>query len=82
MHYGGFMKSITISLEKMDSIHRFVKIVEKYPFDIDIKSKRYVIDAKSLLGVCSLDTSIPVTLEIHSDNCDKLIQELDPFIVR
>jgi len=76
------MKSVTINLEKMDTIHRFVKIVEKYPFDIDLRSSRYVIDAKSLLGICSLDTSKPITLEIHSDNCDKLIQELDPFLVK
>ena len=74
------MKVVKINLDKMDSIHRFVKIVEKYPFDIDLKSNRYVIDAKSLLGVCSLDTSKPITLEIHSDDCATLIQELNPFI--
>jgi phosphotransferase system HPr-like phosphotransfer protein len=76
------MKSVKIVLDKMDSINRFVKIVEKYPFEMDLKSSRYVIDAKSLMGVCSLDTSRPITLEIYSDNCDKLLAELDSYIVK
>lgn len=76
------MKTINIRLDKMDSIHRFVKIVEKYPFEIDLKSNRYVIDAKSLLGVCSLDTSKPISMDIHSDNCDDLLKEIDSFIVK
>ena len=75
------MKTIQIKLDKMDAIHKFVKIVEKYPFDIDLKSNRYVIDAKSLLGVCSLDTSTPITMEIHTDKCDALLAEIKNFIV-
>ena len=57
----------------------FVTIVQKYPYDIDLKHGKYVVDAKSILGIFSLDLSKPVTLEIHSDNCDDLLQELKPF---
>lgn len=66
----------------MEAIHRFVKIVEKYPYDIDLKNTRYVVDAKSLLGVCSLDTTKPILLEIHSDNCQDLLDELESFIAK
>jgi phosphotransferase system HPr-like phosphotransfer protein len=75
------MKTFKIKLEKMEAINRFVKIVEKYPYDIDIKSDRYIVDAKSLLGVCSLDTTKPVLLEINSKSCDDLIKELADFIL-
>ncbi|MCL1944816.1 MAG: HPr family phosphocarrier protein [Firmicutes bacterium] len=76
------MKSIKIKLDKLENIHTFVKIVEKFPFDIDLKSGRYVIDAKSLLGVCSLDTSQEIIMEIHSEQYDKLLQELNDYIIK
>ncbi len=75
------MKSVKISLSMAESVKQFVNIVSKYPYDIDLRSARYVIDAKSLLGIFSLDLSKPVVLEIQSDNCDDLLKELKPFVV-
>lgn len=75
------MKSVKISLGMAESVKRFVNIVGSYSYDIDIRSGRFLIDAKSLLGIFSLDLSKPVVLEIHSDNCDDLIKDLKPFIV-
>ena len=73
------MKSLQISLLMTSQVSQFVTIVQKYPYDIDLKHGKYVVDAKSILGIFSLDLSKPVTLEIHSDNCDDLLQELKPF---
>ncbi len=75
------MKSVKISLSMAESVKKFVGIVSKYPYDIDLRSARYVIDAKSLLGIFSLDLSKPVVLEIQSDNCDDLLNELKPYVV-
>jgi phosphotransferase system HPr-like phosphotransfer protein len=63
-----------------ESVKRFVSIVSKYPYEIDLRSGRFVIDAKSLLGIFSLDLSKPIVLEVHSDSCADLIAELAPFI--
>ncbi|MCL2370264.1 MAG: HPr family phosphocarrier protein [Firmicutes bacterium] len=76
------MKSIKISLSMAENVKKFVNIVGKYPYDLDLKSGRFVIDAKSLLGIFSLDLSKPVVLDIHSDKCDDLIKELTPYAVK
>lgn len=76
------MKSISISLKMMESVKEFVNIVSKYNYDVDLRSGRFVIDAKSIMGIFSLDLSKPVVLEIHSDKCDDLIADLKNFIVK
>ena len=76
------MKSIKVSLSMAENVKKFVSVVSKYPYDIDLHSGRFVIDAKSLLGIFSLDLSKPIVLEIYSDKCDDLIAELDSFIVK
>ena len=48
---------------------------------MDLRSGRYVVDAKSILGIFSLDLSKPVTLEIYDDNCDDLLEEIKSFVV-
>ncbi len=75
------MKSVQIALKMAQNVKEFVNTVQKYSYDIDLRSGRYIVDAKSILGIFSLDLSKPITLEIHSDNCDDLIKELKPFIV-
>ena len=74
------MKSVTINLKMAENVKEFVSIVEKYAFDIDLRSGRFIVDAKSILGIFSLDLSKPVVLQAHSDNCDELLAELKPFI--
>ena len=73
------MKSIQISLIMTSHVSAFVAIVQKYPYDIELKHGKYVVDAKSILGIFSLDLSKPLTVEIHSDDCDDLLEELKQF---
>ena len=75
------MKSIQISLQLASSVKEFVNIVQKQAFEIDLRCDRYVVDAKSILGIFSLDLSKPINVEIHSDDCEELIKELKPFQV-
>ena len=73
------MKSVTISLSEAELVKSFVNLVNKYDCDMDLRSGRFVVDAKSILGIFSLNLSSPLTLEIHCDSCDQLIEELKPF---
>ena len=75
------MKSIEVRLSTIADVQEFVGIVARTPIDIDLCSGRYVVDAKSIMGIFSLDLMNPITLTAHSDNCDKIMEELKPFIV-
>jgi phosphotransferase system HPr-like phosphotransfer protein len=75
------MKSIRISLEMTKKVTDFVMITQDYPDEILVKSGKYVVDGKSLLGLFSLDLSNPVTVEIYSSDCEKLLNDLKRFEV-
>ena len=76
------MKSVKISLNSIDAVKSFVNTVSKYESDFDLVSGRYVIDAKSFMGIFSLDLSKPIELNIHSeDQFDEIIESLKPYIV-
>lgn len=76
------MKSAVIKLSLVENVNNFVNIVSRYPFEMDLRAGRHVVDAKSILGIFSLDLSKPITLEIYNDECDSLLKEIDSFIVR
>ena len=57
-----------VNLNKTNSINKFVENISKYECDIDIIKGNYIIDAKSLMGIFTLDLSEDVTIEIHSDD--------------
>ena len=75
------MKTTQISLNSIDKVKKFVGIISKFDHDFDLVSGRYVIDAKSIMGIFSLDLSKPITLEVYADHCDDLMEELKPFII-
>ena len=73
------MKSTTISLEVAQRVKEFVAITQACEFEILLKSGKYVVDAKSILGIFSLDLSKPLTVEIYSDDCAELLKKLEKF---
>ena len=73
------MKSVQISLQMASQVKTFVSIVQKYSYEIDLRSDRYVVDAKSILGIFSLDLSKPINVEIHSADCEDLLKDLKQF---
>ena len=73
------MKSIKISLEMAQRVKEFVNIKQDYPFEILLKSGKYIVDAKSILGIFSLDLSQPITVEIYADSCDEILEKLKAF---
>jgi phosphotransferase system HPr-like phosphotransfer protein len=77
---GWTMKSVTIRLSLVENVNKFVNIVSRYPFEMDLRAGRHVVDAKSILGIFSLDLSRPITLEIYSDECQELMKDIQPFM--
>ena len=74
------MKTFTVVLNSINDVKNFVNIVTKYSFDIDLTSGRYVVDAKSIMGIFSLDLTKPIKVEVHTEDCDALESELAPYI--
>ncbi len=74
------MKSITLLLNTTESVKTFVNVVSRYDFDMDLRCGRYVVDAKSILGIFSLDLNRPVVLEVHAEECDDLINAISKYI--
>lgn len=75
------MKSIKVSLAVAQDVKEFVNVTQSSDVEILLKSGKYVVDAKSILGIFSLDLSKPLTVEIYSDNCDALLEKLKAFAV-
>ncbi len=76
------MKTVHISLNSIDKVKAFVNEITKFDNDFDLVSGRYVIDAKSIMGIFSLDLSKPIELNIHSEsNVDEILAALAPYIV-
>ncbi len=70
------MRVVDITLKGNEQISALVNITNRYPFTIQLRQGRYIVDGKSILGVCSLDRSKPITVEIYSDHCETLIEDL------
>ena len=76
------MKTVQISLNSIDKVKSFVNDITKFNNDFDLVSGRYVIDAKSIMGIFSLDISQPIDLNIHAEGDDsEIMKALEPYII-
>lgn len=74
------MKNCEIFLKSIIDVKNFVNIVNSCDFDIDLESGRYVVDAKSIMGIFSLDLSKPIMMRIHTDDNEEIMEKLKPFL--
>ena len=72
-----------VMLNSIDKVKAFVNDISKYDFDFDLVSGRYVIDAKSIMGIFSLDLSKPINLNVHAEgsSLDEVLKVLAPYII-
>ena len=77
----GHMQTVNIRLSTIEDIRNFVAAVLAFDFEIDLQSGRYVIDAKSIMGIFSLDLMNPIRLIAHTDDAEKLFAKIKPFVV-
>lgn len=77
------MISLKVSLKTVRDVQDFVHICTRFDtIDIDVVSGRFSIDAKSIMGLFSLDLSKPLTVNIHADQADDIKAALDRFLVQ
>ena len=75
------MKEIKIKLSNVQDIREFVNVVILADYDVDLVQGRYVIDAKSIMGIFSLDLLSPIDLVAHTDNADAFFEKIAKFTV-
>ena len=76
------MKTVQISLNSIDKVKSFVNDITKFDNDFDLVSGRYVIDAKSIMGIFSLDLSKAIDLNIHAEeNIDEILEVLAAYML-
>lgn len=74
------MHTLTIKLNSIDKVKEFVRVITAFDNDFDLRSGRYTVDAKSILGIFSLDLSKPIELDVFGkENLDEVIEALKPF---
>lgn len=77
------MTKVKVNINSIDKVKNFVNIISRFDNDFDLVSGRYVIDAKSIMGIFSLDLSHDLELVIQHDNdVDEILKALDEFIVK
>ena len=75
------MKTIKISLNSIDKVKSFVNDISGFNAEFDLVSGRYVIDAKSIMGIFSLDISKPIDLIVHTDaDNEDIMAALKPYL--
>ncbi|MBP7319722.1 MAG: HPr family phosphocarrier protein [Lachnospiraceae bacterium] len=75
------MQTVQISLNSIDKVKSFVNEIAQFDYDFDLISGRYVIDAKSIMGIFSLDLSKPITLNVHTDQTEEVFEKLAPYLI-
>ncbi len=75
------MKKIQITLRTIQDIRKFVNAVTLLDYEVDLEQGRYIVDAKSIMGIFALDTLSPINLVAHSDDTDEFFDAIKEFIV-
>ena len=75
------MREVHIVLKGIEDVRKFVKEVILLDYDVDLVQGRYVVDAKSVMGIFSLDLLSPITVQVHAGNADAFLAKIARFIV-
>lgn len=76
------MKEVYITLKTIQDIRDFVNEVILLDYEVDLVQGRYVIDAKSIMGIFSLDLLSPIRVDAHTKDADGFYEKIDRFIVK
>lgn len=75
------MREVKIVLKGIEDVRNFVKEVIMLEYEVDLIQGRYVVDAKSVMGIFSLDLLSPITVQIHGEDCDAFLEKIRGFLV-
>ena len=74
-------KTYTIMIKTILDAKNFVNIVNMCDFDVDLESGRYLVDAKSIMGIFSLDLSKPIKMHVYAEDVSEFENKIKDFIV-
>ncbi len=74
------MKTFMVKLNTIKDVQAFVAIVSMLDSDFDLISGRYIVDAKSIMGIFSLDLQNPLELKVYSCT-DEIEEKIKQYIV-
>ncbi len=77
------MKKCIIKLNSIDDVKEFCAMTNNCKFDVDVLSGRYAVDAKSIMGIFSLDLTKEVEMVVHAndDESEDFFDEIKKFVV-
>ena len=75
------MKTVQISLNSIGKVKSFVNTISQFEYDFDLISGRYVIDAKSIMGIFSLELDRPIEMEMSDADMEKLKSQFEKFMI-
>ena len=76
------MVKAQITLRDVQAVRDFVRQVILTDYEVDLVQGRYIVDAKSIMGIFALDTLSPIDLVAHTDNADEFLERIDAFLVK
>ena len=76
------MTTTMVRLSQIDDVKNFVNTIMRFEYDIDLASGRYAVDAKSIMGIFSLDLSKPIELRAHTEDAEALFEAISKYIVK
>ena len=76
------MQKVQITLGSIQDIRKFVNEVTLLGYEVDLEQGRYIVDAKSIMGIFALDTLSPINVVAHTDNADEFLASIKDFIVK
>ena len=76
------MRNMIISLNKVNDIQDFINLVTKLPWKVYLRHEEYVVDAKSIMGIFSLDLSKPLGLSSAEDIPQQIYLQLQKYEIK
>ena len=76
------MKKVNIKLSTIEDVRSFVNIVTAYTGEVDLSSGRYVVDAKSIMGIFSLDLMSPIKVIVEEEKYEEVVSKIGKFIIK
>ncbi len=69
----------TIILKDFEAVKKFVDIANEKDYDIELLSGKYIVNAKSIMGVFSLDLTRPIVMAAHTDSPKEILRQIAQF---
>ena len=74
------MVTVQVKLDTIETVKQFSNLMNQYPIECDLTSGRYTVDAKSIMGVFSLDLAKPLELHVHGEVSEEMMTALKPYL--